>query len=131
VSRFQLLQNALRTSAKFHYCAFDIKFIAGEDLLALPLVERKERLRAILPKDPLMTYNEHWPEHGKRLFREAQNLGLEGIMAKRAQSRYLFAEVKFTDWTSGGEMRHPAFRGLREDKQPMDVVLEKEQRRST
>jgi bifunctional non-homologous end joining protein LigD len=42
----------------------------------------------------------------------------------------LVAEVKFTEWTSGGEMRHPAFLGLREDKKATDVVLEKEQRRS-
>jgi bifunctional non-homologous end joining protein LigD len=40
------------------------------------------------------------------------------------------AEVKFTEWTSGGEMRHPAFLGLREDKKATDVVVEKEQRRS-
>jgi bifunctional non-homologous end joining protein LigD len=40
----------------------------------------------------------------------------------------LVAEVKFTEWTSGGEMRHPAFLGLRQDKKATDVVLEKEQR---
>jgi bifunctional non-homologous end joining protein LigD len=43
----------------------------------------------------------------------------------------LVAEVKFTEWTSGGEMRHPAFLGLRDDKKALDVVLEKEQHRST
>jgi bifunctional non-homologous end joining protein LigD len=43
----------------------------------------------------------------------------------------LVAEVKFTEWTSAGEMRHPAFLGLREDKKPMDVVLEKEEHPST
>ena len=224
VSRFQLLQNALRTSANLHYCVFDIMFLAGKDLRDLPLVDRKERLRTLLPKDPWLTYSEHWPEHGKRLFKEAQKLLLEGIMAKRAQSRYLsgarskdwlkiktgkrqevvivrftaprrsrphfgslvlavregdawryaghvgtgfshamleelygklwplrtasspfkqrvkdeatttwvkpklVAEVKFTEWTSGGEMRHPAFLGLREDKKPMDVGLEEERR---
>ena len=42
----------------------------------------------------------------------------------------LVAEVKFTEWTSGGEMRHPAFVGLREDKKPKDVVLEREEHRS-
>ena len=42
----------------------------------------------------------------------------------------LVAEVKFTEWTSAGEMRHPAFLGLREDKKPSDVVLEKEEHRS-
>jgi len=43
----------------------------------------------------------------------------------------LVAEEKFTEWTSGGEMRHPAFLGLREGKKPMDVVFEKELHRST
>ena len=41
----------------------------------------------------------------------------------------LVAEVKFTEWTSAaGEMRHPVFLGLREDKNPEDVILEKEAR---
>jgi bifunctional non-homologous end joining protein LigD len=66
VSRFQLLQNALRTSANLHYCVFDIMFGDGEDLRDLPLIERKNRLRSILPKDPLLTYSEHWPEHAER-----------------------------------------------------------------
>jgi bifunctional non-homologous end joining protein LigD len=43
----------------------------------------------------------------------------------------LVAEVKFTEWTSAGEMRHPAFLGLREDKKATDVVLEKEARQPT
>ena len=40
----------------------------------------------------------------------------------------LVAAVKFTEWTSAGQMRHPAFLGLREDKNPEDVILEKEAR---
>jgi bifunctional non-homologous end joining protein LigD len=38
----------------------------------------------------------------------------------------LVAEVKFTEWTSAGEMRHPAMLGLREDKEAKDVLQEKE-----
>ena len=38
----------------------------------------------------------------------------------------LVAEVRFAEWTENGEMRHPAFIGLREDKRAEDVVLEKE-----
>jgi bifunctional non-homologous end joining protein LigD len=194
----------------------------GQDLRTLPLIERKARLKKILPKDPLLIYSEHWPEQGNRLFVEAQKAGLEGIMAKRASSRYLsgtrtkdwlkiktgkrqevvivgftaprrsrphfgalvlavregkdwryaghvgtgfshaalksiydkfsalrartspfkqkvkdeanttwvkpklVAEVKFTEWTAAGEMRHPAFLGLREDKRAEDVIREKE-----
>jgi bifunctional non-homologous end joining protein LigD len=36
----------------------------------------------------------------------------------------LVAEVKFTEWTEAGEMRHPAFLGLRTDKKTLDVVRE-------
>ena len=36
----------------------------------------------------------------------------------------LVGEVKFTEWTSEGEMRHPAFLGLRGDKKVFDVIRE-------
>jgi bifunctional non-homologous end joining protein LigD len=36
----------------------------------------------------------------------------------------LVGEVKFTEWTSEGEMRHPAFLGLRSDKGAPDVIRE-------
>jgi len=36
----------------------------------------------------------------------------------------LVGEVKFTEWTRDGEMRHPAFLGLRTDKKALDVTRE-------
>ena len=36
----------------------------------------------------------------------------------------LVGEVKFSEWTSEGEMRHPAFLGLRTDKKASDVIRE-------
>ena len=36
----------------------------------------------------------------------------------------LVGEVKFTEWTSDGEMRHPVFLGLRTDKKALDVIRE-------
>lgn len=36
----------------------------------------------------------------------------------------LVAEVRFTEWTSVGRIRHPAFLGLRTDKAPTDVTRE-------
>jgi bifunctional non-homologous end joining protein LigD len=36
----------------------------------------------------------------------------------------LVAEVKFTEWTAAGEMRHPVFLGLRTDKKATDVTRE-------
>ncbi len=37
----------------------------------------------------------------------------------------LVAEVKFTEWTAAGEMRHPVFLGLRTDKPDTEVIREK------
>ena len=36
----------------------------------------------------------------------------------------LVGEVKFTEWTSEGEMRHPAFLGVRTDKKALVVIRE-------
>jgi bifunctional non-homologous end joining protein LigD len=36
----------------------------------------------------------------------------------------LVGEVVFTEWTPDGRLRHPAWRGLRPDKKPADVVRE-------
>lgn len=40
----------------------------------------------------------------------------------------LVAQVKFSEWTADGRMRHPIFLGLREDKKPEDCVFEYEQK---
>ena len=41
----------------------------------------------------------------------------------------LVAEVKFTEWTNSGEMRHPVYLGLRADKRAEEVVRERETER--
>jgi bifunctional non-homologous end joining protein LigD len=226
VSHFQLLQNALRNEAKLQYCAFDLMFHEGADLRGLNLLERKKRLRTILPRHKLISFSRHRKTFGIKFFEEAERQGLEGIMAKRADSRYvsgarttdwlkiktskrqevvivgftaprrtrpffgalalavrekngwryighvgtgfshktleelhgrlvklkaakspfpakvkdeavttwvkptLVAEVKFTEWTGSGEMRHPVFLGLRTDKRPKNVFREREKPRS-
>jgi ATP-dependent DNA ligase len=42
----------------------------------------------------------------------------------------LVCEVKFTEWTDEGKLRHPAFLGLRRDKDPEKVVKETPRERS-
>jgi bifunctional non-homologous end joining protein LigD len=36
----------------------------------------------------------------------------------------LVVQVNFTEWTQGGHLRHPSFKGIREDKQPAEVIRE-------
>jgi bifunctional non-homologous end joining protein LigD len=221
-SRFQLLQNALNKKARLLYVVFDALFADSKDIRRKPLLERKELLKALLPRDPLVRYSEHVAEFGKREFAKAQRAQEEGVIVKRAAGLYysgkrtrewlkykaeheqeavivgyteprrsrkyfgslvlavrdkakkrwiyaghvgtgfnqptlkspyetmqplrtdkkpfdqkvrsetattwlipqLVSEVKFTEWTSEGEMRHPVFLGLRIDKKASEVVRE-------
>ena len=36
----------------------------------------------------------------------------------------LVAEIEFTTWTRDGRVRHPSFKGLREDKPAKSVIVE-------
>jgi bifunctional non-homologous end joining protein LigD len=83
LSHFQLLQNARRHEAKLQYCVFDLMFEDGEDLRGLSLLERKKRLRSILPKHKLIAFSHHRSTFGTKFFHEADHKGLEGIMATR------------------------------------------------
>jgi hypothetical protein len=82
VSHFQLLQNALRHEAKLLYCVFDLMFHDGQDLRGLTLLERKERLKGILPRHRLIGFSRHRQTFGTKFFGEAERQGLEGIMAQ-------------------------------------------------
>ena len=218
-SRFQLLQNAEREEVRLRYCVFDLLYLDDRDLREHPLIERKEMLEKILPRDPLLQYSAHVWDKGIAAFRRAARADEEGVMAKLAASHYysgrrtrdwlkvkaslgqevvivgftaprrsrqyfgslllavregnagdmsaapgpvstasrsnrawllvplitnsrpiaekvpdaasttwvkpkLVGEVKFTEWTSKGEMRHPVFLGLRMDKKAEDVIRE-------
>jgi bifunctional non-homologous end joining protein LigD len=97
VSHFQLLQNALGHKAALLYCAFDLMFENGVDLRNQPLLERKKRLKAILPRDKLVAFSGHRKRNGRKFFAEAERKGLEGIMAKRADSAYASGS-RTPDW---------------------------------
>jgi len=40
----------------------------------------------------------------------------------------LVAQIKFTEWTADGKLRHPVYLGLRDDKKPADVRREEQSR---
>lgn len=215
------------------YYVFDILWYEGKDVTQLPLADRKKILKEILPASDLIKYSESFESSGIEFFKLAEEMSLEGIMAKKADSVYtqglrtkewlkiktelrqevviggftknegtskkfssllvgvfkdkklvftgkigtgftdklqkelmkkfqpliipdspfvhepdvnqpsrfrpnpphaeaiwlkpeLICEVSYREMTKDGVMRHPSFRGLREDKKPQEVVLEKE-----
>jgi bifunctional non-homologous end joining protein LigD len=223
---FQKLQNALSgagDAARLVYFIFDLLHYDGVDLTGEPLVVRKDKLRTILAGEgPPLKLGDHLRGDGEQLFDNACKLGLEGIVAKRADRPYragrgpdwvkikcqkrqefvivgstrpegrrtgvgalllavregekfryvgkvgtgftqasltdlakrlaklivdtpsvegaprmrdaqwvkpeLVCEVRFTEWTGDGALRHPSFEGLREDKKADAVVRETETR---
>jgi len=227
---FQRLQNRMhltrpadveRARATFPVSAifFDALSLEGRDLRELPLAERKACLALTLPARGVIRYGDHVEARGEDFYEAAAAQRLEGILAKRADSRYvggrsrdwlkikchlrqefviggwtdpqgtrgafgalhlgvyeaerlvyagkvgtgfddktlrairdllkplaratspfdertptgrghhwveptLVAEVRFTEWTEEGGIRHPAFLGLRNDKPPREVHRE-------
>jgi bifunctional non-homologous end joining protein LigD len=70
------------------YYAFDLLELDGKPLLDLPLHERKARLRKLLDgRVKSVSYSEDFDD-GDALFAVAKERGLEGIIAKRADSTY-------------------------------------------
>lgn len=86
---FSTLQDAISTGGDMILFAFDLLEAGGEDLRALPLVERKQRLAALLPAgDPHIQFAEHVLGAGEKLFDAMCAEGLEGIVAKRVDAPY-------------------------------------------
>src|SRR5260370_18275458 len=80
---------SLVTQIRVVYFAFDLLYCDGYDLREAPLVERKQFLQRLLHTSDRFRYAVHQLEHGKELFELAANNGLEGIVAKRADSPYV------------------------------------------
>lgn len=223
LASFQLLQNwrGLQEGS-LRYYVFDLAWLEGYDLSGLPLIERKRILQTILPQNhPVIKYSDHVIKEGDVFFDVAMQGGLEGIIAKKINSKYekgrrgdtwlkikvnqrqevviagytepretrkyfgalllgvyekneliyvghtgsgfnqktleelykklqplvldkspfahppktnmpatwvkpkLVCEIKFTEWTKNRQARHPIFMGLREDKDPKKITIEK------
>lgn len=230
-SSFQLLQNSAQTNHPVVYYVFDVLFEGNRDLRNLPLLQRKERLEALLLNavDPIRP-STAFTENPKEVLEQMKAVGAEGSIAKLKSSAYetgqrsgawvkikfhkgqefvitgytlpkksrryfgalilgyyrgkrlifagrvgtgfnekalkeiygklkrleipspmveeiqepsgrwrpkgwkasdsrwvkpvLVAQVQFAEWTDDGILRHPSFLGLREDKNPGDVVRE-------
>jgi bifunctional non-homologous end joining protein LigD len=97
VTSFELLQQRHRRRVPVHYYVFDVPRLNGEDLRPLPLRERKARLRRELRFEGPIHFNPHRNgEHGEELYREACRKGLEGVIAKLADSPY--SGKRSRDW---------------------------------
>src|SRR5690606_21303774 len=99
VTSFQRLQGAIgRGDRDIVFVAFDLIYLDGYDLRAVPLRERKRQLQALLDgrSEGTIRYGEHVEGDGAAFFRAACELGLEGIVSKRADDVY--RETRTRGW---------------------------------
>ncbi|HUD99120.1 MAG TPA: DNA ligase D [Bryobacteraceae bacterium] len=107
VARFELIQpriaqsdaNAVSHMARSRpvvYFAFDLLYLNGYDLRQVPLAQRKLLLESILKPTGVLRYSEHFAGAGEQMMHAARETGVEGLMAKRADSRY--ESRRSSDW---------------------------------
>ncbi len=87
---FSTLQDTISAGGEGLLCfAFDLLAEDGEDLTALPQIDRKERLRTLLDgADDRIRFSEHIIGQGEKLFESMCREGFEGVVSKRADAPY-------------------------------------------
>jgi bifunctional non-homologous end joining protein LigD len=101
------------------FYAFDLLYLNDRDLRQLPLIERKEKLRALIEKSALrgvICCGKYIEGRGVDLFNEVVRRNLEGVIAKRKTGTY----TTISDWLkiknptySQTERRHELFESFK------------------
>ena len=94
---FSVLQNELKgKSTKIVLVAFDLLYLNGYDLRKLPLMERKAHLKKLIAKTDVQ-FSESFEVDGREMYAHACDIGLEGVVSKVRDSRYLSGRGR--DWS--------------------------------
>jgi bifunctional non-homologous end joining protein LigD len=95
---FEWLQNWARDQhGTLIYCVFDILWCEGRDVRTMPLRDRKQLLKYVLPTNTLFLFSDDVEVDGEKLFAEMRERGLEGMVAKKADSPYREGD-RGADW---------------------------------
>jgi bifunctional non-homologous end joining protein LigD len=97
------------------FIAFDLLYLNGKDLRALPLIERKAMLKSLIRrKRARMFYLDHVEGDGRLLFEEVVKMDLEGIVCKRKDSPYKVTEKPSRYWIKVKNSRYSQLEGREE-----------------
>ena len=69
-------------------CAFDLLHLNGKDLRNAPLVERRARLKELIPSEHPFLFSEEFTGEADAFFKACADQQLEGIVSKLASSKY-------------------------------------------
>lgn len=113
-SSFRALQEALsrKQTSTLIIQIFDLVYLDGHDLSAVPLLERKQALARLLDAGGFdgsggLRYSDHVQGQGPDVFEQACSLGLEGIISKRANAPYRSGRSRL--WLKAKCTRHAKF----------------------
>lgn len=79
------------------FVAYDILYHKDKQLTDIPLLERKDILTATVMEAPQLAVSRYLPEKGIELFAVAKQQQLEGVVAKKSNSKYYF-DKRTKDW---------------------------------
>ncbi|UOR14160.1 ATP-dependent DNA ligase [Halobacillus amylolyticus] len=86
-----------RSEHSIQFCVFDVIYHEGKKVAHLPLIERKEILASLIVNEEHITKVQWVHGHGKAYFDIVKQNGLEGIVHKRADSKYQIKK-RSQDW---------------------------------
>ena len=103
------------------FYAFDLLFLDGRDFRSVALIERKERLRHIVPPQPSrLLFCDYIPADGHQLFAPACARDLEGIVAKWKYGRYVGGPE--TSWV---KIKNPAYSQIQGRREQFDKMRQR------
>lgn len=79
------------------FTAYDVIYLDNKQVTDLPLMERKKILQDIISENKFLSMSRYIQYNGIELFKQTKQNGLEGIVAKRKDSRYYF-DKRSKDW---------------------------------
>jgi bifunctional non-homologous end joining protein LigD len=86
---FNLLQHYRAEAVRIHYFVFDLLVYNNRDLTRLSLVERRQIMKAVLKfESPRIRITDYFEASAGDMLTAARAQGLEGVVAKRKDSRY-------------------------------------------
>jgi len=89
LAHFGSLQNwRSEADGELVYYLFDLLWLNGYDVTDLPLTERKQLLKQIVPENSIIRYSDNFETSATEFLKVAAKLDMEGIMAKKADSTY-------------------------------------------
>ena len=109
LSQFGKLQDwKSEADGELLFYVFDILWLEGVALVNLPLTERRSILGQVVPTEGIIRLSESFETSGTGFYKLAQQMGLEGIIAKKADSIYR-PDTRTKEWLKiKTEQRHEA-----------------------